>query len=63
MQIRFIFWREKEMADGSYSKNAHYSYYMCLLKAKQLADSALSLSNSENPNDRTIALGLFYTGN
>ena len=33
--------------------------YMCILKAKQLADSALRLSSSDDPNDHTIALGLY----
>jgi AbiV family abortive infection protein len=33
--------------------------HMCILKATQLADSALRLSNSDNPDDHTIALGLY----
>jgi AbiV family abortive infection protein len=33
--------------------------YMCIVKAKQLADSALRLSSSDDPNDHTHALGLY----
>lgn len=32
---------------------------MCILRATQLADSALNLSSSDNANDHTIALGLY----
>ena len=33
--------------------------YICVQKAKQLADSALKLLDSDDPNDHTNALGLY----
>jgi AbiV family abortive infection protein len=37
----------------------HLGNYMSILKAKQLAESALQLSNSDDSKDHTIALGLY----
>lgn len=56
--------KSKDLVDDDYyyamsRRVLIWGNYMCILRAKQLADSALKLSSSDNPDDHTIALGLY----